>query len=448
MKRLKIFWQKSSSWIVTHKVRFFTLSGVLIAGIILIFDFQRGFDWDGILVESHGMLFDIILFGILLTVYEAITEKQRRIQSLKDQLESFRGWYGEEAAFRVWYVISELEKLGNKDVDFSKLHLGKLKMEIIEAEVSKKVHIVCLRDADLRNANLKRAQLQESDLERVQLQKADLRKAQLQKANLQGANLQYANLSEADLSRSNLRKAYLYEVNLEKANLKSADLQGVNLAFSTLAKADLNSTNLEDGHLTRVNLKGAQLQGANLKGAYLDSANLQGAILCRAKLQGVDFSNANLVGADLSHVNLNGGNLFKAELKGANLQVAILETVDLKEANLEEADLRMVSLQKAKLEKTSFKKAIAFENQRKGFSEVMTKEQLKSIIWLENDENYHLDVLNRIKKGLMLGIESTLNEWKFEQGLTKESKHEILTGPKGGKYYLNAKGKKVYLKKK
>ena len=54
--------EKIWNWIIGNKARFFLSAGVLAAIILLALDWMRGFDKDGVLVEAHGMFFDIILF--------------------------------------------------------------------------------------------------------------------------------------------------------------------------------------------------------------------------------------------------------------------------------------------------------------------------------------------------------------------------------------------------
>ena len=241
-------------------------------------------DLPDIAVEFHGMIFDVILFGIILTVYEVITEKRRLIRNYKDQLESYRDWYGEEAAFRVRFVISELDKLGVKNLDFSRLHLGKVKREIIESLVETGVKLYWLEDAILDDANL-----------------------------------QKANLSEA---------------NLKGANLVAANLQGANLSSANLEGAAIDDANLQEVDLT----------GAILDGAFLSDSNLQGAKMQNCSMQGTRFVNSNLQEAILFIARLQGARLKYADLKGAK---ALIE-------------------------------------QKEDFAKVMTKEQLDSIIWHDN----------------------------------------------------------------
>ena len=71
---------KIEIWVTVNKARFFILAGVIAAIIILLLDYNNGTDWQGIQVEAHGMLFDVILFGIILSFYEHYLEKKRNME--------------------------------------------------------------------------------------------------------------------------------------------------------------------------------------------------------------------------------------------------------------------------------------------------------------------------------------------------------------------------------
>lgn len=183
--------------------------------------------WNGVFTEFHGFIFDIILFGIVIAIYDAIRSRRERIQRYKEELNDYRGWAGEEAAYRIAGLIRRLgtEKVG--DINFDELNLAKCQQEIIEKAVKTRAHIVSLMGTFLREANLQKANLQGANLQKVYLEGADLQKANLTSANLQKAYLASANLQKAYLGGANLQKAYLWGADLQKANLASANLQGV-----------------------------------------------------------------------------------------------------------------------------------------------------------------------------------------------------------------------------
>jgi len=137
-------------------------------------------------VEAHGMLFDILVLGLLFSWLHNRGEKRRLIQRYTDEIDDFRGWEEEEAAKRIRGNIFRLNREG--------------------------VH----------NINLNRCFLKGADLMEANLMGANLWEAVLEVANLWGANLEGARLEEANLEGANLRKADLMEANLTGAELMGA----------------------------------------------------------------------------------------------------------------------------------------------------------------------------------------------------------------------------------
>lgn len=176
------------------KIIFFIISFLLVGTIWYLLWYQSGLldkgNYSDIAVEFHGMIFDVILFGIILTVYEYIVDNRDKIERYKNEIDDFRHWRSEEAMFRIVGNVKRLNKL----------------------KISK---------IDLRNVHLQRADLIDTNLKNADLSGADLRKAMLLRANLQGARLE----------NTNLRKALLSDTNLEGANLNMAQLHDAT-AFS------------------------------------------------------------------------------------------------------------------------------------------------------------------------------------------------------------------------
>lgn len=264
---LAVLWYLSEghslkAWFVKHPIRFFIVGFIevfLIVGFLDIFYLYELFDfgkWENILVEAHGLVFDLFIFGIVLTAYEVIRSKQDKIERYKEELDDYRGWTENEAAYRVAGVIRRLEAEGVEDINFERLHLGRCSREIVEKAAKAGVHILSLQ------------------------------KARLDRADLRGADLGFANL--------------------QNAFLVASDLRGANLGFASLENAILSATNLQEVDLTTAILQGAILSEANLQEALLDGAILQGANLRSANLQGASLRSANLKGADLSETNLKG----------------------------------------------------------------------------------------------------------------------------------------------
>lgn len=75
-------------------------------------------DGPGVLVELHGLLFDIFLFGIALSLYDFYIQKKLRLERFIDELDDYRGWDGKEASLRIKGLLQRIFKEFNSDRNF------------------------------------------------------------------------------------------------------------------------------------------------------------------------------------------------------------------------------------------------------------------------------------------------------------------------------------------
>lgn len=209
---------------------------------------QREFR-EGILVESFGMLLDIIFLGIVLTFFQKIQQKRIEIKRNLEDIEDFRYWDEREGTLKISGIIRRLNNLGITKIDLHDCFLFRSKLQYIN-----------LKDSNLASAHLYLSELMNS--------------------NLENANLNEAILTVANLENSNLKNAIIKRAQLTEAKLKGADLFGASLEQANLTMADLSSTNL-----TEVCFDGTVLVDANLLDAKIDISGLSMALsLYGAKL--------------------------------------------------------------------------------------------------------------------------------------------------------------------
>jgi uncharacterized protein YjbI with pentapeptide repeats len=256
--------------------------------IMFVFNPMCGVVLKDILIEANGMVFDLFVFGALLSWYEIFNEKRDKIERYKEEIDDFRNWNTTEARIRIVGIIKRLNKLGVTNVSLEECSLSSVDLRGVD-----------LSSASLYCADLSNATLIYGSLIGADLTFATLKGAEMAHVDLSWADLREANLSEVDLTFSNLYRAKFTEANLHKANLKGAylndaDFVQANLHEVDLTEADLYRANLTDVGLIRANLKGAKLNWANLSRAYLKDADLSDANLSNANLSGANLSGANL----------------------------------------------------------------------------------------------------------------------------------------------------------
>lgn len=191
--------------------------------------------WAQILAEAHGMIFDIAVIGILIFWLNQNGEIRQRIRMYKDEIDDFRTWESEEAAFRTVGNIKRLNRHKIYEINLVNSYLTKTNLNYI---------------------------------------------------NLKGSNLNSANISNSSLIETNLENSRLNQTNLENANLNQAILRGAYASGANLKDAYLIKTDFEGAFLIKTNFRNAYLMEANLRNSYLMGADFENASLYKADLRG------------------------------------------------------------------------------------------------------------------------------------------------------------------
>ncbi len=188
-----------------------------------------------ILAEAHGMIFDIAVIGILIFWLNQNGEIRQRIRTYKDEIDDFRLWESEEAAFR---TVGNIKRLNRH-----------------------KIHEINLVNCYLPRTNLNYV-------------------------NLSGSNLNSSNVSQSSLIESNLENARLNQTNFENSNLNQANLQSAYASGANFKDSFLIKANFDGAFLIKANFSNAFLMEANLQNCYLMGADFENASLYKADLRG------------------------------------------------------------------------------------------------------------------------------------------------------------------
>ncbi|MEO0472580.1 MAG: pentapeptide repeat-containing protein, partial [Bacteroidota bacterium] len=192
-------------------IMFTSLVALTLILVLVVLDVWMQPNYRDIIVEMHGVVFDVFLFGVLLGVYDLVLrrrteqkrEKERQndlIDRYREEIEDYRSWQSEEAMFRIVGNIKRLSSLDISGIDLCNCFLNKAK----------------LRGVNLTDATLREARLVDADLRHAVLTRADFYAAFLNSADLTKARLDHAQLKTATMVRVNLRDADLFAADLSQ----------------------------------------------------------------------------------------------------------------------------------------------------------------------------------------------------------------------------------------
>lgn len=229
------FCRQIKYWLLQNPARFFLLAAPL--WLLIVYWLKKlygqreflGFEANSLLYEAFGMVFDLIVFGALLTWYESIREKKEKIERLHEELNDYRDWKEPEAVYRTVGILKRLIILKKiKETNFQNCFLEGANLKGLD-----------LMEIDFAGANLKKAHLDRANFEGAFLVGVNLEGAFLQGSNLENAALDYANLVGANFTQdlsikiipeSKSEKPWI--PNFKKTNLRGVTLEGAKVGTS------------------------------------------------------------------------------------------------------------------------------------------------------------------------------------------------------------------------
>ena len=288
------------SWLIKSPERFFFLAFIFCLFALIILDFTLEFntkeDWKGVLTEAHGMLLDIIVFGIVLSIYEKYRDLKKEKEKEKlilrqeilryqEEINDFRLWESEEAKIRLQGNIKRLQNLGVEKINLVDCYLYRSSYDKL-----------IIKNSDLKRANfslsfLKNALFANNEMNGIKMIES-------------GFGINYL----AEEKRNQLTDEEFYSL-CEKEAVRFVDciLWGANFHKSTHRNTLFNGSHLGDANFSECVLINVHFEGAilidkiddyelkaNFKGAHLinctaSKSQKNDLIECGAKVDMVKF---------------------------------------------------------------------------------------------------------------------------------------------------------------
>ncbi|MCK5277369.1 MAG: pentapeptide repeat-containing protein [Cyclobacteriaceae bacterium] len=207
---------------------------LLVLGIIVILAslpyYKENFHafYGQVLAEAHGMIFDIAVIGILIFWLNKTGEKRSRIRTYKDEIDDFRLWESEEAAFRTVGNIKRLNRHKLYNINLAHSYLVKTNLNYVKLPGAN-LNYANIFNSVLIDVNLEGARLNQTNFENCNMNQSLLRKAYANGAIFKDTYLIKADFEKAFLIKADFRNAFLMEANLQGAYLTGADFTNANL---------------------------------------------------------------------------------------------------------------------------------------------------------------------------------------------------------------------------
>ncbi len=212
---------------VTWQVGISLVVSIVFSVIVAIISRAKGDNsmefWEGVRVESYGMVMDLWVIGTFLLFLNEIANRRNENKRYEDEIDDFREWESDEAKYRILGSMKRLSRNGVSKMELSGCYLKGVNFEKIN-----------LSGSSFVAANLEGAYFERADLSSAKFYIAILKEATLKETNLTESSFFMANLLRADFSRANLKDVDFREADLSNVDFREANLQGADLQKAIL----------------------------------------------------------------------------------------------------------------------------------------------------------------------------------------------------------------------
>lgn len=186
-----------------------------------------------VLVEAHGMLMDIIVFGVLVYYLTQNGGIKREIKDINDEIDLYRIQQYDAIQIEFRRLTNKLISRNVKYIDLHSCYLEGIHFDFLNYRIKHlcrvEHYLLDLDNANLNNCNFFMVNMSSSSLNQCICQNADFHKANISSSSLNGANFEGSSFCDADLSGSTIINSNLANCDLRRSNFTNAILAGSNL---------------------------------------------------------------------------------------------------------------------------------------------------------------------------------------------------------------------------
>ncbi len=203
-------------WLIAVAVTIVLL--MLLTADALIFNSNKRVLFEGVIVEFHGFLFDLLFFGLVISIYDAVSNRRLTLRRLIEELDDFRGWSEKTAEKRIRGIIKRL--LAN---DFTELDLRNCYLP----------NSTNFGTEEMKGWVFRKTSLMNSNFNEVTFVKCNFRWAELEGTQFDSCRFVECDFSHAQLFDVKFENCELKDVKFEAARVKKGFLKSIENASNT-----------------------------------------------------------------------------------------------------------------------------------------------------------------------------------------------------------------------
>lgn len=207
--------------------------------------------WENVLVEAHGMVFDILIIGVIVVWLDTRRTTYNEKKSMLNELSDMSYLDLPEVNHRKVGMMHRLNNLGETTFDIEELIIAKARVNGLFSENSNFRYLKAFNSSFTKvtfiNTCLFRSDFSGTEIKSTKFLSCDLKKAVFIDAKATGVNYTDSNLERARFMNADLQSAIFKGCNLREANFENANLRSANLKGATYIKVEqlLKAKNLD-----------------------------------------------------------------------------------------------------------------------------------------------------------------------------------------------------------
>lgn len=331
---------------ILEPIAFYIASALVVFAVLYQLD-KLWLTWENksdILVEFHGLFFDIILFGILFIIFTQIGERRKEMKRYQENIDDLKGWNEPEATFKIIGNLKRLLALRASNINlaftflekglFSGLEIEKIRFDNCILDEAIFQYSKCNYSTFL-NSSLFRSNLRYCNLSNCDFSKVSSEQGTFQGSKLCNAKFEHSSIIECDFSyidfdpnwsdyedikRELVAKSYLTEADLLN-NTVQVDFSNAILSYGTFDKSKFDKAIMKGAFLNSASFKNASMVATNFSKADLRSTIFEGSILDKAV-----FDNSNLYQTNFNNASMKSISIRNCNFSGCTFENTIFST--------------------------------------------------------------------------------------------------------------------------
>lgn len=189
--------------------------------------------YENILVEMHGVIFDTLVIGLVITIWAKKKDTDSKIESLKKEYEIYKAWKSPESSFKMYKIFNSLKEYGI-ELDLSHVNFNKIEIEDFEYH------------SDLSFSNFTKSILNYCDLRYASFKYSVINNTKFFNCDFRGVNFFDTELTDCYLYACSFNSSIVQSITFKNVHFEGVDFRNAHLIEVKFVSCKFINVNFEN----------------------------------------------------------------------------------------------------------------------------------------------------------------------------------------------------------